>query len=211
MFVELFIDALIITLMFLSFAIIHSVLASQEFKLIAVKKLGNKIAFYRLFYNLSSILIFALIYLVSPKPDLIIYDLTFPYDIIIVVLQLLSLVALLWSSKFINMKEFLGLSQVSRFQNKIYNNQELDEKMELRIEGPFKYSRHPIYLFSSLFLILRPMMDFFYLVFLINMLLYFYVGSYYEERKLVKIFGKEYETYQKNVPKIFPNFMMNKK
>mgnify|MGYP002398225455 CR=1 FL=1 len=187
----------------------HSVLASQEFKLSLLKKVGNKIAFYRMFYNLSSVVIFVLIYLLSPKPDFTIYDLPFPYDIIITILQITMLFALLWASKFINMKEFLGISQIQRYRNNNYSNEDLDEKLELRIEGPFKYSRHPIYLFSSLFLILRPTMDFFYLIFLINMLLYFYIGSYYEERKLVKIFKKDYEEYQRSVPKIFPRIKLN--
>jgi protein-S-isoprenylcysteine O-methyltransferase Ste14 len=207
----LFIDALIITLLFFIFAIPHSILASQEFKIFVVNKLGNKIAFYRLFYNFVSIVSFILIYLFSPKPDFIIYDLLFPYDIIVVILQLLSFVALLWASKFINMKEFLGISQITRYYHKNYNYNDLDEILELRIEGPFKFSRHPIYLFASFFLILRPTMDFFYLVFVINMLVYFYIGSYYEERKLIKIFGKQYEDYQKSVPKIFPFFNLSNK
>jgi protein-S-isoprenylcysteine O-methyltransferase Ste14 len=204
----LFLDALIITSLFLVFAISHSILASHKFKLALTKKIGDKIAFYRLFYNLSAILFFMLIYFVSPKPNYIIYDLAFPVDIIIVILQIFSGIILLWTSKFINMREFLGLTQVNRFSKGTYSIEDLDEKLELRIEGPFKYSRHPIYLFSSLFLILRPTMDFFYLIFLINMLLYFYIGSYFEEKKLVIVFGDAYRQYQKDVPKIFPKFTL---
>lgn len=106
------------------------------------------------------------------------------------------------------MKEFLGFSQIKRFSQENYNTDDLDEKMELRIDGPFKYSRHPIYLFSSLFLMLRPTMDLFYLIFLINMLLYFYIGSYYEEKKLLTIFGDTYKNYKRSVPRIFPNIKL---
>lgn len=166
--------------------------------------MGNRIAYYRMFYNISSIFVFLFIYIISPKPEYTIYDLSFPFDILIVLLQILSGIALLWVAKLINMKEFLGFSQIKRYWKNEYNTVDIDEKMELRIDGPFKYSRHPIYLFSSLFLILRPTMDFFYLIFLINMLLYFYIGSYYEEKKLLIIFGDEYKNYQANVPRIFP-------
>ncbi len=204
----MFFDALIITSLFLIFGISHSILASHKFKLALTKKLGNKIAFYRMSYNVSSILVFLFIYKVSPKPNYIIYDLSFPFDIIIVIFQIASGIILLWTSKFINMREFLGLTQIKRFYDGTYSNGDLDEKLELRIEGPFKYSRHPIYLFSSLFLILRPTMDFFYLIFLINMLLYFYIGSYFEEKKLVTIFGDRYRQYQKDVPKIFPKIKL---
>ncbi len=153
-------------------------------------------------------LIFWLIYIISPKPDYTIYDLPYPFDIVIVLFQIASAITLVWIAKFINMREFLGITQIQRFLNNSYNTNDLDEKSELRIDGPFKYSRHPIYLFSSLFLMLRPTMDFFYLIFLINMILYFYIGSYFEEKKLLQVFGKEYEEYQKTVPKIFPSIKL---
>jgi len=205
-------DALVITSLFLIFAVSHSILASHKFKQKLTTILGSRIAFYRMFYNVSSILFFLFIYNVSPKPDYIIYDLSFPFDILIVVVQIISGIILLWTSKYINMREFLGITQIKRFMEGTYSTADLDEKLELRIEGPFKYSRHPIYLFSSIFLILRPTMDFFYLIFLINMLLYFYIGSYFEEKKLVTIFGDTYRQYQKDVPKIFPKlkFSINK-
>jgi len=201
-------DALIITSMLSIFAVSHSILASHKFKLEITKILGDKIAFYRLFYNILSILFFMFIYFLLPKPNYLIYDLTFPFDITIVILQIISGIFLIWAAKAINIKEFLGISQIIRFWKKEYSLDDLDEKMELNVDGPFKYSRHPIYLFSSLFLILRPTMDFFYLVFLINMILYFYIGSYYEEKKLLTIFGNDYLEYQKNVPKIFPKIKL---
>jgi protein-S-isoprenylcysteine O-methyltransferase Ste14 len=201
----LFFDALIITTLFSIFAIAHSILASHKFKAKLTEKLGNKIAFYRLFFNLSSTIFFLFIYGISPKPNYIIYDLTFPFDIIIVLLQIASGIALLWVIKYINVPEFLGITQIKRYSTETYSTKDLDEKMELRVDGPFKYSRHPIYLFSSLFLILRPTMDLFYLIFLTNMVLYFYIGSYFEEKKLLTIFGDVYKEYQQSVPKIFPN------
>ncbi len=201
----MFFDALIITALFSIFAIAHSILASHKFKAKLTEKLGNKIAFYRLFFNLSSTIFFLFIYGISPKPNYIIYDLTFPFDIIIVLLQIASGIALLWVIKYINVPEFLGITQIKRYSTETYSTKDLDEKMELRVDGPFKYSRHPIYLFSSLFLILRPTMDLFYLIFLTNMVLYFYIGSYFEEKKLLTIFGDVYKEYQQSVPKIFPN------
>ena len=201
----MFFDALIITALFSIFAALHSILASHKFKAKLTEKLGNKIAFYRLFFNLSSTIFFLFIYGVSPKPDYIIYDLIFPFDIIIVMFQIASGITLLWVIKYINVPEFLGITQIKRYSTETYSTKDLDEKMELRIDGPFKYSRHPIYLFSSLFLILRPTMDFFYLIFLTNMVLYFYIGSYFEEKKLLTIFGNRYKEYQQSVPKIFPS------
>jgi protein-S-isoprenylcysteine O-methyltransferase Ste14 len=47
-------------------------------------------------------------------------------------------------------------------------------------------------------------MDLFYLTFFACVVVYFYIGSYYEEKKLVRLFGQEYINYRKEVPGIFP-------
>ena len=47
-------------------------------------------------------------------------------------------------------------------------------------------------------------MDLFYAVFFMCIVIYFYIGSYYEEEKLGKYFGTVYNDYRKSVPKIFP-------
>lgn len=197
-------DIILIVFLFILFALSHTFLASRNIKTRMAEKIGEKIAYYRLFYNLSSFLFFALFYFLSPKPDVIIYDLQFPFDIIIFVLQVLSLFGLIWAAQQIDLKEFVGISQIERFLNNNYNQSDLDEKTELKISGAFKFVRHPIYLFSILFLGLRPQMSLFYFIMFICVTIYFFIGSIYEERKLVQLFGDEYKEYQKKVPRIFP-------
>ena len=200
----MFIDIVIITLLFSLFALSHSILASSKTKHLLVEKNGKKIAFYRLFYNISSLFLFYFIYTISPKPSAVIYDLQFPFDIMIFVVQIFAIFGFIWGASKINLLEFFGIAQINRYMENNYNSDELDEKMELVIEGPFRYSRHPIYLFSILFLVFRPTMDLFYLVFLINMLVYFYIGSYFEEKKMVEFFGNQYSDYQRTVSRLFP-------
>ena len=89
------------------------------------------------------------------------YDLEFPFDIIIFVLQIFSIIGFFWAASKINLLEFLGVSQIKRYMMKNYDVNELDEILELKIEGPFLFTRHPIYLFSIFFLALRPTMDVF--------------------------------------------------
>lgn len=201
---SLLLDVSVILILFSLFAISHSILASSKIKRNLVESIGEKIAFYRLFYNLSSLLIFLFIYELSPKPDFLIYDLNFPFDIIIFVLQIIAAIGFLWAVSLINVREFLGIAQIQRYLKHEYKIAEMDEHMELVIRGPFKYSRHPIYLFSILFLGLRPTMDLFYFIFYLVIVLYFIIGSYFEERKLVERFGQIYIDYQKEVPRIIP-------
>ena len=198
-------DSVIIVLLFFLFASSHSILAAFEVKKRITDKVGDKIAFYRLFFNVSSLLIFIAIYFISPKPNIKIYDLQFPYDLIIFGIQVLGVIGLFWAGSYINLKEFLGITQMLRYFEGTYNVSDLDEYHELVVVGPFKFSRHPIYFFSIIILGFRSTMDLFYLVFFLCMLIYFYVGSIYEERSLEKRYGLKYSEYKNRVPRLIPN------
>ncbi len=198
------IDVAIIIFLFSLFALSHSILANTKIKNKIAKRVGKNFAFFRAFYNLTSLLFFIFIYEITPHPDLVIYDLSFPYDIIIVVMQIFSIGGLIWSVRVIDVKEFLGLSQIQRFLAGNFSSEESDDNSELVIKGPFKYSRHPLYFFIILFLGLRPIMDLFYLTFYLCFVSYFVIGSYYEEKNLIAKFGNSYLEYQSRVPRLIP-------
>ena len=80
-------DVLIIIFLFFLFGLLHSYLATDKFKLFIAKKYAHYIAFYRMTYNIFSFITFYIIFKISPKPDVIIYDLMYPFDIIIFILQ----------------------------------------------------------------------------------------------------------------------------
>jgi methanethiol S-methyltransferase len=202
--IDLAVDVIIIITGFIFFAVTHSIFSSFKFKRIIASRIGNYMAFYRLAYNIISIIIVLLLYFYLPKPDVIIYDLKYSFDIIILIPQILSLAGLLWSFKFIASNEFLGIDQVKRWFKNNFDINELDEKMTLKINGPYKYMRHPVLFFIVLFLLFRPVMDLFYLTCFICIILYTYIGSFYEERRLVEKFGEKYLRYQKAVPRFFP-------
>lgn len=204
-------DVLILIIVLGLFGYIHSFLASLKVKEFIKQQFGNAIAFYRLIYNIFSIVSLYLIWEYAPHPSLKIYKLSPPFDYLVLIPQFVSLIGIIWCFKYICFKEFLGLSQIERFLNKEYSENDLDEKMTFRIEGPYKYSRHPIYFFSIVFLVFRAEMDLFYLTMFTTFIIYFYIGSVYEEKKLIRIFGKVYEDYQKEVPRIFPIKIFNNK
>jgi protein-S-isoprenylcysteine O-methyltransferase Ste14 len=197
-------DVLIIVGLFSLFSSLHTFLASTKVKTRIREKVKDGIAFYRLFYNISSLITFIIFYTLSPKPDVVIYDLEFPIDIIVFILQVAALAGFFVAGAQTDIKEFLGISQIIRYSRNKYDINELDEKHILITKGLYKYSRHPVYFFAILFLALRPAMDLFYLTFLLCMICYFYVGSFYEEKKLISNFGVKYLEYQKSVPRIIP-------
>lgn len=202
---EIVLNILLIIFLFTLFGWLHSLTASNKIKEIVRERAPKFLPFYRLTYNVVSLFTFYLFWELSPKPDVILYDLSSPFDIIILLPQFASLLALLWTLKFVNGKEFLGISQIQRWKAGTYK-EELDEESSLCFEGPYKFSRHPIYLFSILFLLFRPTMNLFYFVFVVCSFFYFSIGSFYEEKKLVERFGSDYVLYQTRLwrAKIFP-------
>ena len=198
------IDVIVLIILFSLYGFIHSVLASEKVKVTFKKYFGKLIAFYRFGYNVFAFAGLYFIWDLAPHPSLQIYRLPSPYDYLVLIPQLLSLIGVIWCFKYVCFKEFIGLSQIDRYLKNEYSDNELDENYTLRIEGPYKYSRHPIYFFSIIILMLRAEMDLFYLTMFISFTAYFYFGSYYEERKMVRLFGDDYRNYQKKVPRIFP-------
>jgi len=213
---------------FILFALLHSFLASFTIKSFLIKRIGNAMAFYRIIYNVFFLWLFFYLFETLPRPDAELFELRLPWDIIILIPQFLALAGIIWTFRFFSLFEFAGLSQIKRWKDGNYNEghdrktieEEIrtedlrngkiskdvfDEKLTLKIEGPYKIVRHPLYLFTIIFLILRPTMDLFYLVFLIFIIAYFYIGSFYEEKKLVSAFGDQYRKYQASVPRLFPH------
>lgn len=104
---------------------------------------------------------------------------------------LLGFVVAVWA-KF-TMRKSWGLPSQHDFQR----------QKELICSGPFRFSRHPIYLglsfmFLGFSITLRS-----YLIFLNLIIIWrFYKASVIEEKLLTRYFGKSYLVYKKKVPRI---------
>ncbi len=70
--------------------------------------------------------------------------------------------------------------------------------------GWYSIVRHPLYLFSSLFMVLSPVMTYQWLMLTVMSVLYFVTGGLIEERRLAVEFGEAYRHYQQRVPFILP-------
>ncbi len=192
------------------FGFTHSFFASLEFKKALAARIGDKMAFYRMFYTVFfTVESLAVLYLI-PKIDVKVYDLPFPYDLAVYFIQIAAFAGLVWTGLSFDWKEFIGISQIIRYFKGSYKTEELDEKPEFRISGPFKFMRHPVYFFSIIFLGARPEADVTYLVLFLSSSAYFIIGAYFEEKKLLKIFGETYRRYQKEVPFMFPKLPKKK-
>ena len=92
--------------------------------------------------------------------------------------------------------DFLGLSQL---------RSAIAQPRKLVTDGWYARVRHPLYLYSTLFLLLNPVMTAQWLLLTIFSVTYFIVGGMIEERRLLKDFGDDYRRYRQRVPFMIPS------
>jgi protein-S-isoprenylcysteine O-methyltransferase Ste14 len=88
---------------------------------------------------------------------------------------------------------------------------EKEESGALVVHGFYKVVRHPLYTFSLLFLWLTPTASQNSLTVYIGSTFYILIGVLFEERKLLREFGKTYADYKKSTPMLIPGLVVRKK
>lgn len=191
-------SVLVLSLFFIIYAVVHSLLASLTVKNWLRRAIGPSVdRWYRLFYNVMAVVTFLPLFpLLALLPDQTLYILPPPWRWLMLAGQLLALTGLGLAFLQTDPLHFLGLSQLWP--------QQPTENGQLVVNGFYHWVRHPLYFFSILFLWLTPVLTVNLLVTYLLMTLYFYVGSVYEERRLLKEFGQAYREYQRCVPRLIP-------
>lgn len=194
------------SLIFLLFCITHSLFASVRFKRWIFGHIPGLNAYYRLLYNTISVLFLVAWFFSLPQHNILYrFDGVLFYGMAAVQLTFLYLAGR--SVLTHNGMEFLGLKQIHNKWQKNRAPEYLDEikKGKLVHKGFYRYMRHPMYTFAMGVLIFSPIMTTNLLYTIIIVGLYFWIGTYFEEKNLVKRFGEEYKEYQQDVPKFIPN------
>lgn len=191
-------NVLILTIFFAAYALLHSLLASSGLKKGARQTFGpGADRWYRLVYNLLAVItLLPLLPLLALLPDRTLYIAPSPWRWLMVGGQLLALAGLGLTLLQTGALHFLGLSQLAV--------ENLNESGSLTTSGFYTWVRHPLYFFSLLFIWLTPAMTVNLLTTFILFTLYFYLGSIYEERRLLAEFGETYRAYQQRAPRLFP-------
>ncbi len=194
----MFLNIVVLTLFFAFYGVLHSLLASLPVKKQLRQLLGPAVdRWYRLFYNgVAVVTLLPLVPLLALLPDQTLYVAPSPWRWLLVAGQLLAVVGLGLAFLQTNPLHFLGLAQL--WGGKPQQNG------QLVVNGFYYWVRHPLYFFSLLLLWLSPVMTVNLLITYLLISLYFYVGSIYEERRLVIEFGTAYQEYQRCVPRLIP-------
>jgi protein-S-isoprenylcysteine O-methyltransferase Ste14 len=201
-------NALSIFITLMAFGVVHSLLASHGAKQIAQWLLGRKVATatYRLVFNVLAVAtILPALYLVFRLPDRELYRLPAPWDAIALGLQALAALGLVYSVYQMDAWFFMGVRQLGEPpQLGVRYSIDSTSTPQLVTNGLHRFVRHPLYTTSLIVLYLTSPMSSNWLAFAVSCNVYFFVGSIFEERKLVREFGDAYRAYQQRVPRLLP-------
>lgn len=178
---------IIIGILWIVYGTLHSALASNEVK--------NKINFpyYRLAYTiLSVVLMIPILYFQITTPSQLLMPTSTANNIFGGLMISLGVYMLFISFKQYDLKAFLGI--------------QAEAPAQLITDGLMSVVRHPLYLSTlvivwGVFGITGTANN---LAMALALTAYIRIGIYFEEKKLVQIFGKTYEKYQKEVPMLIP-------
>ena len=108
--------------------------------------------------------------------------------------------AILFISTFlINHFDLFGLRQAY-----FYMKGEAYTPVKFKVVSFYKYVRHPLYFGVVVGIWSTPTMTITHLVLALLLTGYLLIGISYEEKDLKSAFGKDYENYQENTPKLIP-------
>ena len=192
------------TFIFILFCLTHSIFASVYFKQKVFNHVPTLKPYYRLIYNGLALFLLAL-WIVCLPDNSTVYRVRGVWFFILVLIQVLALLLAIKSISGHGIS-FLGIQQIKQFLSEKRKPSYLDEpkRGKLTTTGLYRYMRHPLYTFSMIVLIASPVMTH-NLVFIIGCVgIYFWIGSFFEERNLIKRFGDDYKKYQKEVPRFIP-------
>lgn len=180
-------------LAWLAYGALHSWLASLGTKAWVMRHWPSLAPAYRLAYNvLATLLLIPPLALTLSLPGGVVWDvpawIAWPAAIA-------AVAGFVWSLRWYDMGEFLGLAQWRRHDGR--------EREGFVLSPLHRYVRHPWYSLGLLLLWTRDL-NAAWLTTAVVVTLYLLVGSRLEERKLTERYGEAYRRYQARVPALIP-------
>jgi methanethiol S-methyltransferase len=176
------------------FGVAHSLFAANRTKQTFSRFAGREPRLYRLLYNLASLAMFGWVMAAYRKSPLL-YAAPGIWRWLLYAAQLVIAAVIFRCVRQTGVGDFLGISQL---------HSAIVHPRKLVTSGCYARVRHPLYLYSTLFLVLNPVMTAQWFLLTIFSVAYFIVGGMIEEHRLLNEFGDEYRGYRQRVPFMIP-------
>lgn len=196
-------DVLRVILAWTAFAVFHSLTVSERYETLARRSMGERAfaTYHRLLFTAYSFVAFFLLVLyLRTVPDHPLYRLEGGVRLLFHAIQACAFALLFWTPW--DIREFLGIRQWRRHRDG--GTKEPDREVRLFTGKAYRIVRHPLYLGISLILAFHPVQSRNSFLSTVLVILYFYAGTFLEERRMVRLFGEEYRNYQQRVPRFLP-------
>ncbi len=195
-------DVLRIMLAWAAFAVFHSLTVSNGYERLARRAMGERgfDVYHRILFTGYTCVAFVLLVLyLRSVPDAPLFRVEGWPRLLCRAVQLGGAAFLLWTPW--DLKEFVGLRQWQRRDDPAPAAGRNDRLFTRKAYGVV---RHPLYLGISAFLAANPVQSRNSLVSTAMVIFYFYVGTFFEERRMMRKFGDEYRAYRTRVPRFVP-------
>jgi protein-S-isoprenylcysteine O-methyltransferase Ste14 len=182
----------------LAYFVVHSLLASLTVKHRVALHFPGWMPGYRLFFNIVAMLLLIVpLYQTWAIGGEFVFVWQGGWQWLGNALALAAVIGFLYSLRHYDGSEFLGLRQLKDGEKRV------EDQESFCISPLHQHVRHPWY-FLGLILIWTRDMTMAMLVSSIMMTLYFIIGSWMEERKLLHYYGEAYAEYCRRVPGLLP-------
>jgi len=191
-------DIVLMSICWIAYFALHSVLASLAVKRWVAAGWPNLMPYYRLMFNiLASLLILPILWLTYHDPEPMLWRWQGIAAWLANGLALAAIFGFWLSLKSYDMQEFLGLRQLQLHVRKV------EDQEHFHLSPFHRFVRHPWYFFGLVLIWTRDM-SVTTLLSSVIITLYFLVGSRLEEKKLLVYHGNIYRRYMSRVPGLIP-------
>ena len=197
---EISMEHLYVVLGWVLWCSLHSILISVTATEYLKKRLGSGFRFHRLFYSVFSLatLLPLMYYSNSIRPDPF-----FRWDGYLVVVQCALILTgsylFVAGARHYSFSELLGIRQIEAGRKESTSS----DGDTFAVSGIHSIIRHPWYL-AGILIVWAQDLSFFVILNNIVISIYFIIGSFLEERKMMRKFGERYRDYQRTVSMLVP-------
>ena len=191
-------DLVLLSVCWIAYFVLHSVLASLLVKRRVAADRPNLMPYYRLLFNiLASLLLLPILWFTYRDQGPMLWRWQGVAAWLANGLALAAIFGFWLSLKSYDMQEFLGLRQLQ------FHVRKVEDQEHFHLSPFHRFVRHPWYFFGLVLIWTRDM-SVTTLLSSVMITLYFIVGSWLEEKKLLVYHGDTYRRYMARVPGLIP-------